>query len=131
MAAVALQRPCHALPELRIERSKLLEGGDRPYPVDGADRDLHRIRPVDAATGGVSGEPRVQLALQLDGVPVVLPDPGGTRERQQLVTAAQLPRHLGVTVVREPRHLEVEVEGLRPAVPALEVAPPVDLLPQP
>src|SRR5947209_6810760 len=106
---------------------RAVESPYRPDPVNGPKRDLHRIRPVDADAGWVRRHPALQLSLHLDGVPLVIEDARRTGEGNEVVAAAELPRHLRVAVVVKPRDFHVLVEHCGPPVSALEVALPVDL----
>jgi hypothetical protein len=109
------------------QRPVVLEGGQRPDPVDGSDRDFHRVGPVDSYSRGIGGDPGAQLRLELDRRRLVVEDSGRPAKGEEVMAAAQPPRDLGVAVVVGPRRYHVLVKDLRPAQPALEVRVPVDL----
>src|SRR4051794_37014176 len=125
--AMCLQRPRDALPQRRFKRTPFLQRADGPYPVDRTKTDFHRIDPVDTAAGRVGFEPGLELGLELARRLLVGEKARRPCKGQQLVSPAELPRHLRVAVVVETRDLEVHVELPRPPVPRLEVAMPVDL----
>ena len=92
---------------------------ERGDPVRGADRDVHRRRPVDAELDRVGGDPALELRPDL--VEYVVPV--SVRAERQVLEARELPRHLDVGVVAV-RDLQERAVTQRPAAAGLEVASP-------
>src|ERR1700761_2788817 len=109
-----------------MEGPEALKCPDRPNPVNGTDRNLHGVDPIDPATGRVVLKPARQLRFELGGEALVLRESGSTSERQQLMTSTELPWELGIAGIAKSGDLQVLIEVARPPVTGPEVLMPVD-----
>ena len=121
-----MKRPCSSRLRERAVEPRLAGRGlgstdQRGDPVRGADRDVHRARPVRPELDRVARDPRAQLRADLVEVARVAGQPVRGRQQRQVLEARELPRHLDVGAVAEDdRDLRDVTE--RPAAARLEVA---------
>ena len=107
----------------------LLQQRQRAQPVGGADRDVHRARPVGAALDRVGGDPVAQLGAELVDVAGVPGQAMRRRQQRQVLRARQLPRDLDVRPVAADDRQAADVLE-RPGRAGLEVTVPGDPVPK-
>ena len=95
---------------------------EAPDPADGAQRDIHGTRPVDAAVPRIPRDPILNFADELLRVALVAGQPIGFTEHREMLAAAELPRDFHVGRAIELRILDVGRVLQRPLAPRLEIA---------
>ena len=101
---------------------------ERPQPIHGANRRLHRINPVDAQSRRVRVEPRRQLGVELAQYDRLPEQPSRASERQEVVAAAELPGELRIAAFLRPQNTQIHIRVQRPSRPKV-IRVPVDLHP--
>src|SRR5581483_9431557 len=83
-------------PAAKLSVAACLGSGEEmesPDPAHGAQGDVHRAGPVDAARKWVGRDPVARLGDELGRVPLVAGQPVGLAETGEMLAATQLPWH--------------------------------------